>query len=99
MPQLSLLLRLGLFLGHDGGLAQVRTPPPAWAIACAVVDEIGVGLDLGTPLVTTGARARCDTTNTTPGQVLTITSWLLHLLAWAFATLFLAGFTAAVRKS
>jgi len=30
---------------------------------------------------------------------LTAASWLLQLLAWAFAALFIAGFTSAVRKT
>jgi hypothetical protein len=50
-------------------------------------------------LITTGARARCEATNTTTGQILTAIGWALRLLAWAFATLFIAGFTSAVRKT
>jgi hypothetical protein len=56
----------------------------------------------------------CDTTASTTGQVLTVAGWGLQLLAWAFATLFIicsspvhhlfitlfvAGFTGAVRKT
>lgn len=55
--------------------------------------------DLGTPLITTGSRAHCDTTETPIGQTLTITGWTLRVLAWTFATLFIAGFTDAVRKT
>jgi hypothetical protein len=35
----------------------------------------------------------------TTGQVVTAAGWGLQLLAWAFATLFVAGFTGAVRKT
>lgn len=91
---------LTVCLGSHGGLAQVRTPPTSpTPTACTLVDQIGVGLDLGTPLITTGTRVRCDTTNTTNGHILTITGWVLRLLAWAFATLFIAGFTSAIRKT
>ncbi|WP_330276638.1 hypothetical protein OG205_13885 [Lentzea sp. NBC_00516] len=90
---------LAVVLGGHGGLTQLRTPPPSTALECTVVERIGVGLDLGIPLITTGARARCEATNTTTGQILTSTSWALRLLAWAFATLFIAGFTSAVRKT
>ncbi|WP_326471737.1 hypothetical protein [Actinophytocola sp.] len=90
---------LAILLGGHGGLAQVRTPTPAVSSECPVVDRIGVGLDLGTPLVTTGARSRCEPTTTGTGQVLTIAGWVLRLLAWAFATLFIAGFTGAIRKT
>jgi hypothetical protein len=64
---------------------------------CAVIDRIGVGLDLGAPLIT--SRARCEATYSATGLALTITGTTLRLLAWAFATLFIAGFTSAVRKT
>ena len=63
------------------------------------MERIGVGLDLGLPLIKTGTRDHCDTTASTTGQVLTAAGWALQLLAWAFATLFVAGFTGAVRKT
>ncbi|MFC0112302.1 hypothetical protein [Kibdelosporangium aridum] len=85
--------------GAYGALTQIRTPPPATPVPCTWLEHVGVGLDLGTPLLTTGTRTRCDTTNTGPGHTLTIIGWTLRLLAWAFATLFIAGFTGAVRKT
>lgn len=84
---------LAVVLGGQGGLAQVADP----ARPCPVVERVGVGLDLGTPLLTT--RSRCDVTTSGAGQVLTVTGWALRLLAWAFATLFIAGFTSAVRRT
>ena len=33
------------------------------------------------------------------GDLLTIASWTLQALAWAFTTLFIAGYTSAVRKT
>ncbi|MGV9295472.1 hypothetical protein [Amycolatopsis sp. NPDC003676] len=86
-------------LGAHGGLAQIHTPPNPTPTDCTLIERIGVGLDLGTPLISTGARTHCDTTNTATGQWLTATGWALRLLAWAFATLFIAGFTGAVRKT
>ncbi|HEU5472728.1 MAG TPA: hypothetical protein VFV67_18935 [Actinophytocola sp.] len=88
---------LAVILGGHGGLMQTRTT--STSLGCTLVERISVGLDLGTPLITTGARARCDTTDTTTGQVLMATGWTLRLSAWAFATLFIAGFTSAVRKT
>ncbi len=85
---------LAVVLGGQGALAQVRAPG-----GCTVIDQVGVGLDVGSPLVSTGARARCDATNTGAGQWLTSLGWVLRLLAWGFATLFIAGFTGAVRKT
>ncbi|MFG3702603.1 hypothetical protein ACGF5C_32740 [Micromonospora sp. NPDC047620] len=86
--------------GHHGGLAQKPASTGAvTATACTTIDQIGVGLDLGTPLIKTGARDRCQPTDTPAGQTLTIASWFLQLLAWTFATLFIAGFTSAVRKT
>jgi hypothetical protein len=89
---------LALTLGAHGGVARTRPQPPA-ATRCSAVERVGVGLDLGLPLIKTGIRARCDTTANTTGQVLTAAGWGLQLLAWAFATLFVAGFTGAVRKT
>jgi hypothetical protein len=83
---------LAVVLGGHGALAQAKAP-------CTVVDQVGVGLDLGTPLITTGAGSRCQLTGSATGQALTLSGWGLRLLAWAFATLFVAGFTNAVRKS
>jgi hypothetical protein len=84
---------LAVVLGGRGGLAQVADP----ALGCTVVERVGVGLDLGTPLLST--RTRCDTTTSAAGQVLVVSGWLLRLLAWGFATLFIAGFTSAVRRT
>jgi hypothetical protein len=89
---------LAVTLGAHGGVARTDPHPPA-ASRCSAVERVGVGLDLGLPLVKTGTRDHCDTTASTTGQVLTVAGWGLQLLAWAFATLFVAGFTGAVRKT
>jgi hypothetical protein len=94
---IAIAVVLAVILGGHGALTQVRTPPSP--TACTIVERIGVGLDLGTPLLTSGARTRCEATTTTTGHILTTTGWALRLLAWAFATLFIAGFTSAVRKT
>jgi hypothetical protein len=89
---------LALTLGAHGGVA--RTDPHSPAVSrCSVVERVGVGLDLGLPLIKTGTRVHCDTTTGTTGQALTVAGWVLQLLAWAFATLFVAGFTGVVRKT
>ncbi|WP_143268904.1 hypothetical protein [Amycolatopsis vastitatis] len=90
---------LAAVLGKHGGLATVQTPGNTTTGRCTLVEYIGVGLDLGSPLISTGARTHCEYTNTTPGAILTVSGWILRLLAWAFATLFIAGFTGAVRKT
>ncbi|WP_326471729.1 hypothetical protein [Actinophytocola sp.] len=86
---------LAVILGGHGGLTQVRTS----STECTWTERVGVGIDLGAPLITTGTQTRCQTTNTTTGQTLAAAGWILRLLAWAFATLFVAGFTTAVRKT
>ena len=58
-----------------------------------------MGMDLGLPAVKTGAADLCAPTGTHAGQTLTVAGWLLQLAAWASATLFIAGFTGAVRKT
>jgi hypothetical protein len=89
---------LALTLGAQGGLARTDPQPPT-ATQCSVVERVAVGLDLGLPLVKTGTPAQCEPTTSPSGQVLTVAGWGLQLLAWAFATLFVAGFTGAVRKT
>ncbi len=95
MATLAVAVVLSVVGGGHGALAQ---KPPA-AGPCTLTDRIGVGLDLGTPLLKTGVRDRCQATTSSAGQALTVAGWLLQLLAWAFATLFIAGFTGAVRKT
>lgn len=94
-----LAVLLAVLAGGHGGLTQVHSPPPQTPAPCTMVQRVGVGLNLGTPLIPTGARPGCEATSTTVGQFLTITGWALQLMAWAFATLFIAGFTSAVRKT
>jgi hypothetical protein len=89
---------LALHAGATGGLAHTsRSSTPTQP--CTTVEQVGVGLDLSLPLIRTGARDTCTTTNTPAGQRLTLAGWMLQLLAWALATLFVAGFTSAVRKT
>ena len=96
---LAVAVLLAWVLGGQGGLARVQTPGGPVGAPCTVVERIGVGLDLGAPVISTGARSHCDYTETTTGTILTATGWALRLLVWAFATLFIVGFTGAVRKT
>ena len=89
---------LSVVLGAHGGLTQPNSTSGKPAIQCTALQRIAVGLDLGEPLVSTSAQ--CDTTSSsTAGEALTIARWTLQALAWALATLFIAGFTSAVRKT
>jgi hypothetical protein len=48
------------------------------------------------------ARAGCDLTKNAASATaawLSAVGWVLRLLAWVFAALFIAGFTSAVRKT
>ena len=90
---------LSVVLGTHGGLAQPNPPAGKPAAHCTTLERIAVGLDLGTPLISTNVQSRCDTTNSATGDGLTIAGWTLTVLAWALATLFIAGFTSAVRKT
>ena len=61
-----------------------------------------MGLDLNLPVGTSVARADCDLTKdsaSTTAAWLSAVGWVLRLAAWAFAALFIAGFTSAVRKT
>jgi hypothetical protein len=86
---------LTLALGTKGAVAH----PEKASEPCAVVQQVAVGLELSIPLLKIDARQQCNLTTTRAGQFLTVTGWVLQLLGWAFATLFVAGFTGAVRRS
>ena len=61
-----------------------------------------MGLDLNLPVGTSVARADCDLTKDSASATaawLTAVGWVLRVLAWAFAALFIAGVTSAVRKT
>jgi hypothetical protein len=77
-----------------------RRPPPGRS--CTVVQQVSVGLDLNLPVGTTAAREECDLTTDSASVTatwLSVVSWVLRVLAWMFAALFIAGFTSAVRKT
>jgi len=92
---------LAWLLGAHGALAQTsKTATPGRP--CTVAQQVSVGLDLNLPVGTSVARAQCDLTEDS-GSVtaawLAYVGWALRVLAWAFAALFIAGFTSAVRKT
>jgi hypothetical protein len=92
---------LAVVLGSDGALAQTRgTATPGRP--CTIIQKASVGLDLSLPVGTGVTRASCDLTKDSASATaawLTAAGWLLRLLAWVFAALFVAGFTSAVRKT
>jgi hypothetical protein len=92
---------LAVVLGSHGALAQV-TGTAVTGRSCTVVQQISVGLDLNLPVGTTLARAGCGLAGNPASATasgLAVAGWLLRVLAWAFAALFIAGFTSAVRKT
>jgi len=67
--------------------------------SCSIIEQVGLGLDLGLPAINTGLSNNCSLNSTTvPGQGLTAISWLLQGLAWALATLVIAGYTGLIRR-
>ena len=92
---------LAVVLGSHGALAQTsNTATPGQS--CTVIQQTSVGLDLNLPIGKSVARDRCDVARDSASVTaawLTAAGWVLQLLAWAFAALFIAGFTSAVRKT
>ena len=88
-------------LGAHGALAQTsKTATPGRS--CTVVQQVSVGLDLNLPVGTSLARAVCGLTKYAASAAATwlvAAGWVLRVLAWVFAALFIAGFTGAVRKT
>jgi hypothetical protein len=92
-----LSVALSVALGARGGLAQPNQPAEKPAVQCTTLQQVTFGLDLGTSLFSTNAG--CNTTTSATGNGLAVVSWTMRVLAWALATLFIAGFTSAVRKN
>jgi hypothetical protein len=92
---------LAWVLGAHGALTQTdQTATPGRS--CTVVQQISVGLDLNLPVGTSVARVDCGLTSDSASVTaasLSVVGWVLRLLAWVFAALFIAGFTSAVRKT
>lgn len=92
---------LAVILGSHGALTQTsKTTTPGRS--CTVVQQVSVGLDLNLPVGTSVAREDCDLTTDSASVTaawLSVSGWILQLLAWVFAALFIAGFTSAVRKA
>jgi hypothetical protein len=95
---IAVAVSISLHLGSQGGLGHPSQSVTPWP-RCSWVEQVGVGLELSLPPINIGARDTCTMTNTQVGQLLTVAGWILQLLAWAFAALFIAGFTSAVRKT
>jgi hypothetical protein len=97
----ALSIVLAIILGAHGALAQTsNTADPGRP--CTVIQRVSVGLDLYLPVPTSLARTDCDLAKDPASATaawLTAASWVIRLLLWAFAALFIAGFTGAVRKT
>jgi hypothetical protein len=92
---------LAVALGSHGALAQTgSTATPGQP--CTLLQQVTVGLDLNLPIGRSVAREQCDLAKESASAAaawLTATGWVLQLLPWVFAALFIAGFTSAVRKT
>ncbi len=92
---------LAVVLGAHGALGQTKeTAAPGRP--CTVVQRVSVGLDLNLPVGTSLARAGCGLARDSASAAaawLAPLGWVFRILAWAFAALFIAGFTGAVRKT
>jgi hypothetical protein len=99
-----LTIGLGLAAGHiPAGTGQFEAAHTAATgrpgTACSIVEQVGLGLDLGLPAINTGLNNQCALDSTsTAGQILTGVGWLLQALGWALATLVVAGYTGLIRR-
>ncbi|TMR01847.1 hypothetical protein ETD83_13765 [Actinomadura soli] len=67
---------------------------------CDFVDQVGLGIELAVPLVSTTRRTRCNLVPTSDGeQWIVAAGWVPQFLGWAFATLFVAGYTKLIRPA
>lgn len=100
----ALAVALGLAAGHTraGPHRYLATQPSAAGqvgTPCSTTQQIALGIDIGIPLIKTSLAQQCQiNTSDLAGQMYTAAAWLLQILAWAFATIFIAGYTGLVRK-
>lgn len=87
-------ITLAVIFGANGALAVPGSIPRP----CTIVETVGRGLDLGLPFLPRNPSSRCDIADNSAGATLTIATWTLQVIGWALAALFVAGFTAIVRK-
>jgi hypothetical protein len=80
----------------EQGLAQTIDAPSPGS-PCTVAQRALIGVDLSLPVVKTSVIDTCVVTG--DGTWLTAAGLGFQLLGWAFAILFVAGFTSAVRKT
>jgi uncharacterized protein YjbI with pentapeptide repeats len=94
----TVALALALLVGVAGPAGLITVG--AHGARCGTVDQAGLALNTATPLVKPAGRQDCQLDGgTTLGDLLTVTSWVIQALSWAFVTLFVAGFTGLVRKN
>ncbi|WP_152546745.1 hypothetical protein [Amycolatopsis orientalis] len=76
--------------------ASATAPPGS---TCSLIERVGLGLDRGLPLASTGIRSRCDLdTYTFAGQIFTAGLWAIQFVIWGLATLAVAGYTGLIRR-
>ncbi|MHA6802736.1 hypothetical protein [Salinifilum ghardaiensis] len=86
-----------LCTAHVLGLA-VRPGPGN--VPCAPAETLGAAIDTAVPILKTGGGGRCEiAANTGIVQVLYLGGYVLQAMGWAFATLFVAGYTGLIRQS
>ena len=95
---LAASVTLALVLGAHGALTQTSSAGAILPHArCTTLQRIALGLNLGEPFIS--ASPPCVASATSAGSAFTIARWFLQVAVWALATLFIAGFTSAVRRS
>lgn len=85
-------------------LVHPNSHPPS---GCTSTERLALGVDNALPLITTSFSSSCvlktgpwpSTREVLRARVITWTAITAQILGWAFTTLFVAGFTAAVRKT
>ncbi|GLY44591.1 hypothetical protein Amsp01_106140 [Amycolatopsis sp. NBRC 101858] len=93
----TLLLACVLVLGADNDTA-VRAADGVKA--CTVTEHLAMAANLSIPVVRLASQRQCEFVPTTPaGQWYVVAGWIVTLLGWGFATLFVAGYTGLVRKT
>lgn len=86
-----------LFTAHAFGIA-VR-PGPGNA-PCSLAEVLGAAIDTSVPILKTGGGTRCEiAANTGLAQALYLGGYVVQAMGWAFATLFVAGYTGLIRRN
>lgn len=96
---LAVVWIIAMIVVFGANLAGLIVRPGSGGGACSLSESFGIAVDTAVPVLKNSSGKECEiATSASWGQVTYIARYFLQVLGWAFATLFVAGYTGLVRK-